>query len=75
MTFKDDRDPVVKAALDRVLALRRLTRQTGVKTYKSERAILESLPPDTLAAVALHLNDQQKPKRTNDNDDAHNHNR
>lgn len=69
MTFKDEKDPVVKAALDRVFALRRLTQQTGVKTYKSERAILESLPPDVLAAVALHLNEQQKPMtRTNDND-------
>jgi hypothetical protein len=75
MTFKDDRDPVVKAALDRVLALRRLTQQTGVKTYKSERAILESLPPDVLAAVALHLNEQLKPTRTNDDDHARSFNR
>jgi hypothetical protein len=61
MTFKDEKDPVVKAALDRVLALRRLTKQTGVKTFKSERAILESLTPEVLAAVALHLDEQQKP--------------
>jgi len=56
MTFKDEKDPAVKAALDRVLALRTLTKQTGVKTYKSERAILERLEPEVLAAVALHLN-------------------
>ncbi len=71
MRFKDENDPTVKAALDRVLALRRLTKQTGIATYKSERAILESLPPDVLAAVALNLNEQQKPTpmtRTNDNE-------
>ena len=61
MNFKDHRDPAVRAALDRILALRRLTKQTGVKTYKSERAILESLEPQVLAAVALHLDEQQKP--------------
>jgi hypothetical protein len=71
MTFKDEKDPAVKAALDRILALRRLTQQTGVKTYKSERAILEQLEPQVLAAVALHLNEQQKPTRINDNDNSH----
>ena len=71
MTFKDANDPVVRAALDRILALRRLTLQTGVKTFKSERAILEQLDPHVLAAVALHLNEQQKPTRTaTDNDDS-----
>jgi len=68
MTFIDDKDPTVKAVLDRILALRRLTKQTGVKTYKSERAILESLEPDVLAAVALHLNEQQIPTVTKAND-------
>ena len=61
MNFKDHKDPAVRAALDRILALRRLTKQTGVKTYKSERAILESLEPQVLAAVALNLDEQQKP--------------
>jgi hypothetical protein len=61
MPFKDENDPEVKAALERVIALRRLTKQTGVKTYRSERAILEALDPQTLAAVALQLNEQQKP--------------
>jgi hypothetical protein len=61
MNFKDHRDPAVVAALVRILALRRLTKQTGVKTYKSERAILESLEPQVLAAVALNLDEQQKP--------------
>ena len=69
MTFKDQNDPTVKAALDRVLALRRLTKQTGVMTYRSEREILESLPADVLAAVALHLNEQTKPiKKDSDNE-------
>ena len=73
MTFKDASDPVVRAALDRILALRRLTAQTGVKTFKSERAILEQLDPHVLAAVALNLNEQQKPTSTRtetDNDDS-----
>jgi hypothetical protein len=68
VTFKDKKDPAVKAALDRVLALRTLTKQTGVKTYKSERAILERLEPEVLAAVALHLNEQQKPTKDRDNE-------
>lgn len=73
MTFKDENDPTVKAALDRILALRRLTKQTGVMTYKSERRILESLSPDVLAAVALNLNEQTKPTtRTYDNDRTNN---
>ncbi len=67
MTFKDEKDPTVKAVLDRVLALRRLTQQTGVKTYRSERELLESLPADVLAAVAMHLNQQTKPIKDNDN--------
>jgi hypothetical protein len=68
MTFKDQNDPLVRAALDRVLALRRLTKQTGVKTYRSEREILESLPADVLAAVALNLNEQTKPTKESDNE-------
>jgi hypothetical protein len=71
MTFKDKNDPTVKAALDRVHALRRLTKQTGVKTYRSERAILESLTPDVLAAVALYLNEQQIPTNEKDNDNGY----
>jgi hypothetical protein len=55
MTFKDENDPVVKAAVERILALRQLTVETGMKTYKSQSAILESLEPQALAAVALIL--------------------
>jgi hypothetical protein len=58
MTFKDENDPVVKAAVERILALRRLTAETGVKTYKSQSAILETLQPQVLAAVALILTDK-----------------
>lgn len=64
MTFRDDNDPQVRAALDRIRALRRLTKQTGVKTYKSERALLESLTADVLAGVALYLDEQQIPTMT-----------
>ena len=34
----------------------------------SVREILESLPSDVLAAVALYLNEQTKPTKGNDND-------
>jgi hypothetical protein len=71
MTFKDKNDPTVKGALERVYALRRLTKQTGVKTYRSERAILESLSPDVLAAVALYLDEQQIPTTEKDNDNGY----
>jgi hypothetical protein len=64
MTFLDDNDVHVKAALDRIRALRRLTKQTGVKTYKSERQLLESLSADVLAGVALFLDEQQIPTTT-----------
>jgi hypothetical protein len=66
VTFLSENDPVVQLALSRIIALRRLTRQTGVKTYRSERAILESLDPQVLAAVALQLDEQQKPTMTNE---------
>jgi hypothetical protein len=64
VNFKDHNDPAVRAALDRILALRRLTKQTGVKTYKSKRAILESLEPQVLAAVPLHLDVKTYDKRS-----------
>ena len=56
MTFTDETDPTVKAAADRILALRPLTAETGVKTYKSQSVILEALDPQVLAAVALIIN-------------------
>jgi hypothetical protein len=70
VTFISENDPTVQLALSRILALRRLTKQTGVKTYRSERAILESLEPAVLAAVALHLDEQQKPTMTKENESA-----
>jgi hypothetical protein len=66
VTFLSENDPVVQLALSRIIALRRLTKQTGVKTYRSERAILEALEPQVLAAVALQLDEQQKPTTTNE---------
>jgi hypothetical protein len=56
MTFIDVTDRRVQDAVSRIRALRRLTAETGVKTYKSQSAILESLPADVLASVALVLN-------------------
>ena len=54
-------EQAVRDAFNKIVALRKLTADTGVKTYKSERAILESLEPQVLAAVALNLDEQQKP--------------
>jgi len=53
-------DKIVLDAFERVQALRRLTAETGVKTYKSQSAILESLSPQVLAAVAMLLNPATK---------------
>ena len=56
MKFVAVDDKTVRDAVERIRALRRLTAATGVKTYKSQSAILESLEPQVLAAVALVLN-------------------
>jgi len=42
-------------AVDRIRALRRLSRVTPVKTHKSQYQILESLTPEELAEAALIL--------------------
>ena len=60
MTFKTTTDPLVQDAANRVIALRKLTAQTGVRTYKSQSAILEGLDHQTLAAVALILTENEK---------------
>jgi hypothetical protein len=59
MTFVDTNDKTVRDAYECIIALRKLTSETGVKTYKSRSAILESLSPQYLAAVALLL-EQEK---------------
>jgi uncharacterized protein with GYD domain len=64
MTFVETDNKTVRDAFERITALRRLTADTGVKTYKSQSAILESLDPQTLAAVAMLLN---PPKKENSN--------
>ena len=56
MTFVETTDKTVRDAFERIIALRKLTAETGVKTYKTQSAILESLSPQYLAAVALLLN-------------------
>jgi hypothetical protein len=53
-------DNRVTEAVNRIRALRRLTADTGVKTYKSQSALLESLPADVLATVALVLNPEKE---------------
>lgn len=60
MKFVETDDKTVRDAFTRIQALRRLTAETGVKTYKSQSAILESLEPQVLAAVALLLNPSTK---------------
>lgn len=42
----------VQDAASKILALRKLTEQTGFRTGRSQNAILHSLNPDELAAVA-----------------------
>ena len=69
MTFVEVTDRRVQDAVNRIRALRRLTAETGVKTYKSQSAILESLPADVLASVALILNPEPKGSaKGNEND-------
>jgi len=53
-------DSRVQDAVIRIRALRQLTRDTGVKTYKSQSAILESLPAAVLASVAVVLSHDAK---------------
>jgi hypothetical protein len=71
MTFIETENKTVRDAFERIIALRRLTAETGVKTYKSQSAILESLDPQTLAAVALLLT--QTPNEKETANDLHNH--
>jgi hypothetical protein len=66
MTFKPTNDPTVQEAANRVIALRKLTQQTGVKTYRSQSAILEGLDPQTLAAVAMLLTETETKGNAND---------
>lgn len=70
MTFKDEKGRTVMAAPERVLAAAWTDEADGIKTFKSERAILESLEPEVRAAVALQLNKQHK-TTDKDNDNAY----
>ena len=42
-------------ALDRILALRKLTKETHVQTHRTQREILQSLNGPDLAEVSLEL--------------------
>ena len=44
-----------KDALERILALRQLTRTTHVQTHRTQREILQSLNGPALAEVSLEL--------------------
>jgi hypothetical protein len=44
-----------KDALERILALRQLTRTTHVQTHRTQREILQSLNGPDLAEVSLEL--------------------
>lgn len=46
---------VVKQAVDKILALRELTRTTGFRTTRSQNEILQKLNPDDLAEAAKLL--------------------
>jgi hypothetical protein len=48
-----------KNALDRVKALRNLSKETGMKTTRSQNEILQALPPTDLAVVAVALQADQ----------------
>lgn len=50
----------VQDAVIRIRALRQLTKDTGVQTYKTQSAILESLPADVLASVAVVLSQEKE---------------
>lgn len=53
-----------KEAVEKIRALRKLSRETPVKTNKTQYQILESLSPDVLAEVAVLLS------KDNDNDNS-----
>lgn len=55
MAYVTTDDPRVVAAVERIRALRQLTRETHVITTRTQNAILSALPGDVLAAVALEL--------------------
>ena len=47
--------PTAQQAFDRITAFKALTERSGTITYKSQRAILQSLNPTDLADVAIAL--------------------
>jgi hypothetical protein len=47
--------PTAIAALERIIALRKLTRETHIQTHRTQREILQSLTGPDLAEVSLEL--------------------
>jgi hypothetical protein len=53
---KTDLTPKLKDIADKVLALRRMTKDSGFQTSRSQGELLSRLTPDELAVVAGVLN-------------------
>jgi hypothetical protein len=47
--------PTAIAALERIIALRKLTRETQIQTHRTQREILQSLTGPDLTEVSLEL--------------------
>jgi hypothetical protein len=52
----------IQQVVDRVHALREVTRTTGMHTTRSQQTILRALPDDVLTEVALRLAQLVSPK-------------
>jgi hypothetical protein len=63
MNYVDSSNPQVRSALERIVALEELSRNTGVKTYRTVNEILASLSPEVLTAVAVELKKQKGTER------------
>ena len=63
MTYIPRTDPRVIAALERIRALRELSRQQGIRTTRSQNDLLSSLPDEVLVAVAFELKQDERTNR------------
>jgi hypothetical protein len=51
--------PVVEEAVEKIIALRKLSRESGCITNRTQSKILQALTEDQLTAVALRLAAQE----------------
>lgn len=65
MNYVDSNNPQVRSAIERISALEDLSRNTGVKTYRTVNEILASLSPEVLIAVAVELKQNRKELNSN----------